>query len=138
MDPARAVLRPLMVGGDGDGDGDGDADADADADGNGGGGGGDDGGDGGDGGSAGVAAGAGTGSCDADVGVYLGRLPSFLLLSIILRDQVEDEFSRHRSLLRKRPRYNPPPTSTIGLGFFKFFLSLKSNPIYPVIDKSVY
>lgn len=32
MDPARAVLRPLMVGGDGDGDGDGDADADADAD----------------------------------------------------------------------------------------------------------
>ena len=68
----------------------------------GGGGGGD---DGGDGGSAGVAAGAGTGSCDADVGVYLARLPSFLLLSIILRDQVvEDEFSRHRSLLRKRPR----------------------------------
>lgn len=41
----------------------------------GGGGGGD---DGGDSGSAGVAAGAGTGSCDADVGVYLGRLPPFL------------------------------------------------------------
>lgn len=61
------------------------------------------GGDGGDSGSAGVAAGAGTGSCDADVGVYLGRLPSFLL-SVILRDQVEDEFSRHRSLLRKRRR----------------------------------
>lgn len=31
MDPARAVLRPLMVGGDGDGD----ADVDADADGSG-------------------------------------------------------------------------------------------------------
>lgn len=62
------------------------------------------GGDGGDSGSAGVAAGAGTGSCDADVGVYLGRLPSFPLLSVILRDQVEDEFSRHRSLLRKRRR----------------------------------
>lgn len=47
---------------------------------------------------------AGTGNCDADVGVYLGRLPSSLLLSVVSRDQVEDEFSRHRGLLRKRRR----------------------------------